>query len=1317
MHLRRVGLSVRLVFFVALLVAPPLLLISDDPTDAAATAVFGNTTVGASSDKPGSGYKFGSVFPLSESGTTVSISWYARGGGAPQKFTPVVYRADGQGNPTSFVTKGAEVQINRNQAAGWVTSSLPAVSLTSGNYLLGLLSGPNGESASISYAPAAGRGLWNANPYPTPTTSWGQVNRDEATWSVYVTYTPATSVPAPANTALPTISGTAQVGQTLTASNGEWTNSPSGYTHQWQRCNSGGTACANVAAATSTTYAVVNGDVGGTLRVVATATNGGGSTSATSAPTAVVTSAPAPPANTTPPAITGTPQVGQSLTLDQGTWSGNPTPTLARRWQSCDGGSCSDVPGATGTTYVIAAADENRTLRAVVTATNNQGSAQAVTAPTAVVVPLPPGNTAAPVVTGTPQVGQSVGTSNGSWTNNPTAFAYQWQRCQGGSCSNIGGATSSSYGIVAGDAGFTLAAVVRASNAGGTTSASSAQTAVVTQPPAPPVNQVAPSISGIVQAGQTLTANDGTWSGNPAPTLSRQWRTCQSSTCSDVSGATGATYVPAGADVGKTIQVVVTGTNSSGTSSAPSAPTAAVAPAPSTNTFGVTTPGSQSSATGADYKFGSVYSLTTTATPTSFRWYVRGGPNAAQSFTPFIYNTNASGQPTTRVTQGARITIARNQPAGWVTSPLPAGITLQPGRYLLGLLAGSTGQSAFNYFDTGPSGSTYWNNNGTQTVPANWGPLNTSSSRWSFYVEFQPSTPAPVNTEAPTLSGTPQVGGSLATTDGTWTNNPTSYAYQWQRCDSGGLSCSNVTGATAATYAIAGADAGSTLRAFVTASNAGGSAAAISAPSAVVTSPPAAPVSTAPPTITGSAVVGQTLTADRGSWTGNPPPSLSQQWQTCGTGACGDVPGATGVTYQIAAGDEGRTIRVLVTATNSEGSVQVASTETSVVSASPPTGPVPFARLTLEPSIQGSVIEKTLADLDNDGNLDVVTGTQPTPSEGGTGGIYWYQFPPSGDPTDQWVKRTILPTGVAYEDMASDDVDGDGWTDVVAAVLAGSDRNVYWFENPGALGGNWQQHLIGSRGEGENTLAVGDLDGDGRKDVATNTRVYFKDSPTDWTERQYNTGYNSVALLDVGSGRGRINLAGNLPNREIAWFENPRERGGDARADPWTSHVVGAPYPCPVELCGGDPPFATAWTGDFNGDGRMDIVTGQAEGDQAPPGGLKWFEAPLDRAQPWIPHGIDAGFQLSHNVRVADIDGNGALDVIAGEQDQSIQKRLAVYYNDGAGNFTRQVLSTDGSHNVDVADVDHDGDVDILAGPHGFFGGPDPVQLFLNHRL
>ncbi len=99
-----------------------------------------------------------------------------------------------------------------------------------------------------------------------------------------------TSVPA--NTSLPTISGTAQAGQTLSASSGSWSESPTSYVYQWQRCDSAGGNCTAIAGATSSSYAVVSADVGYTLRVAVTAANAAGSATAVSNPTAVVASAP-----------------------------------------------------------------------------------------------------------------------------------------------------------------------------------------------------------------------------------------------------------------------------------------------------------------------------------------------------------------------------------------------------------------------------------------------------------------------------------------------------------------------------------------------------------------------------------------------------------------------------------------------------------------------------------------------------------------------------------------------------------------------------------------------------------------------------------------------------------------------------------------------------------------------------------------------------------------------------------------------------------------------------------------------------------------
>jgi hypothetical protein len=244
-----------------------------------------------------------------------------------------------------------------------------------------------------------------------------------------------------------------------------------------------------------------------------------------------------------------------------------------------------------------------------------------------------------------------------------------------------------------------------------------------------------------------------------------------------------------------------------------------------TGTFGGTTAGTSPDASGAGYKFGSVYTLTTAATAKTFKWYARGG-TASQTFRPLIYSVNGAGQPTTLVVQGPPVTVAANQPAGWVAATLPAGITLQSGNYMLALLSGPTGSGAFTYYDNGAANASYWNNNGsTTTATAAWGALNSASQQWSFYVEYETTGPPapPVNTALPAVNGSPVEGQTLTSTTGTWTNNPTTYAHQWQRCDANGAACGNVTGATNTSYVLTNSDVGSTIAVRVTASNGSGS--------------------------------------------------------------------------------------------------------------------------------------------------------------------------------------------------------------------------------------------------------------------------------------------------------------------------------------------------------------------------------------------------------------------------------------------------------------------------------------------------------------
>jgi hypothetical protein len=193
---------------------------------------------------------------------------------------------------------------------------------------------------------------------------------------------------------------------------------------------------------------------------------------------------------------------------------------------------------------------------------------------------------------------------------------------------------------------------------------------------------------------------------------------------------------------------------------------------------------------------------------------------------------------------------------------------------------------------------------------------------------------APVNTAPPAITGTPQVGQRLTASTGTWSNSPTSFAYEWLRCNGGGNSCDAVANATQSTYTLVAADVGSTMRVRVTATNTDGSNSAQSAQTAVViaASSSAAPKNTSPPTISGTAKVGQVLTANEGTWTGNPT-GYSYQWQRCDAdvATCSNVVGATAKTYAVRLADLGFRLRVVVTARNAKGSGTARSAITAIV--------------------------------------------------------------------------------------------------------------------------------------------------------------------------------------------------------------------------------------------------------------------------------------------------------------------------------------------------------------------------------------------------
>lgn len=221
--------------------------------------------------------------------------------------------------------------------------------------------------------------------------------------------------------------------------------------------------------------------------------------------------------------LTASPQPGQVLVRGFGGWRGSSGLNVTGlQWQRCDTSGLNCVALTSAATYAVQTADTGFTIKLVFTVKNAIGSvlASALTQPVGGTAPPPPAapvNTALPTISGTPQDGQTVATSVGTWSGSPTAYTFQWSRCDssGGACTAVSGATTASYPVQTADVGDTLRVAVTASNATGSASATSvATTLVAPAPPPPPATTETLTFSGSLNPGNpsrsfTFTAGAG----------------------------------------------------------------------------------------------------------------------------------------------------------------------------------------------------------------------------------------------------------------------------------------------------------------------------------------------------------------------------------------------------------------------------------------------------------------------------------------------------------------------------------------------------------------------------------------------------------------------------------------------------------------------------------------------------------------------------------------------------------------------------------------------------------------------------------------
>ena len=797
-------------------------------------------------------------------------------------------------------------------------------------------------------------------------------------------------------TGAPTITGTAQVGQTLTAGttaimDADGLTSVS-YTYQWIRVATDNTET-NISSATTSTYMLVAADQGTTVKVrVSFTDDASNAETLTSAATAAVAAA-ANTLATGAPTITGTAQVGQTLTA--GTTAimdadGLTSPTYTYQWIRVDGTDEEDISGENSSTYILVDADLGTTVKVTVSFTDDASNSETLTsaATAAVAAAANTAATGAPTITGTAQVGETLtasttGIADANGLTTP-GYTYQWIRVNGTEA-DIAGENSSTYILVDADLGKTIKVKVSftddASNSETLTSAATAAVAAA----ANTLATGAPTITGTAQVGQTLTA--GTTAimdadGLTSPTYTYQWIRVDGTDEEDISGENSSTYILVDADLGTTVKVTVSFTDdASNSETLTSAATAAVAAAANTAATGAPT------ITGTA-QVGETLTASTTGiadangltTPGyTYQWIrVNGteadiaGENSSTyilvdadlgktikvkvSFTDDASNSETLTSAATAAVAAAANTAATGAPT--ITGTAQVGQTLTAGTTAIMDADGLTSVSytyqwirvATDNTETNISSataSTYTLEAADQgtTVKVTVSFTDDANNPETLTSAATAAVSAAANTlatGAPTITGTAQIGqtltaGTTAIMDADGLTS-VSYTYQWIRVATDNTE-TNISSATASTYTLVAADQGTTVKVTVSfTDDANNPETLTSAATAAVSAAPNT-LATGAPTITGTAQVGQTLTASTtgiADANGLTTPNYTYQWiRVDGTDEA-DIASANSSTYPLGAADLGTTLKVRVTFADDLGHTEtLTSAATATVTATP----------------------------------------------------------------------------------------------------------------------------------------------------------------------------------------------------------------------------------------------------------------------------------------------------------------------------------------------------------------------------------------------